>query len=428
MIKIKHLHYLLFTLVFFQGLLELFRLPSFIYKIGVPLIILVLLGKKLLTRDIKKFPFYPVIIAFFLVTLLSYINAGLDPLSYVYFIVYTIFPYLYFVVVVNSTEEEEFSRISRYIVFLVLLQIPVSIVKFIVMGQSEQGLIGTLSTVGGSISTIFPLFAISFIFAKTLHERNWKYIIYIVGFIFMGLVGAKRAIGFYAPVIMVLIYLIYQYKEKSLFTISTFSNLMVISVIGAIFFYFSIRLNPSLNPENKIWGSFNLKFVRGYVVSYNTRDYSKTELQRVAAFRYFTRYLFQKKGTSLLIGEGPGKLVESKLKSDSGTMLKQYGVRYGGRTSFIWLWLQTGILGTTLYIGLILFIMFYLFKNYNYTWINLGLLGSVLVYLFDIFSYSNSFLKEFCLSIPFYFVLALHFNKLTGNAEETTDGEKDNLS
>ena len=427
MIRIKHVHYLLFTLIFFQGIMDFFDLPSFIYKAGVPFLIFVLFIKKLLTGDIRKFPFYPFIIVFCMVALFSFFNSEIDPLSFVYFIVYTIFPYLYFVVLINSDEEEEFSGLSKYLIILVLLQIPVSIIKFILLGQSEQELIGTLSTKSGSISTIFPLFAISFLFAKILYERKWIYFLYIIGFIAMGIIGEKRAIGFYAPVLMILVYLIYQVKAKALFTLSTFSNLMIISLIGGIFFYFTIRLNPSLNPEHKVWGSFNYKFVKNYVISYNTRDINKKELQRVAAFKHFTRYLIQKKGTTLLLGEGPGKLIDSKLKEESGTMLKQYGVRYGGRTAFIWLWLQTGVLGTGVFVAVIIAIFVFLLRSYNYTYINLGLIGCVLVYLMDFFSYSYVFLKEFCLIIPFFYILSIHYTTVTHDKDESPD-EKTEIS
>jgi len=181
MIKVKYLHYLLFTLVFTQGLVEYFNLPSYIYKVGIPIIIIVLLAKKLLSNEIRTIPFYPLIIAFILVTALSYLNSNIDLLSFLYFVVYTVFPYLYFVIIVNSNKDEEYSGVARYLTFLILLQIPVSIFKYITLGQSEHGLIGTLSTMAGSVSTIFPLFAISFLFAKILYHKKWIYFLYIIG-------------------------------------------------------------------------------------------------------------------------------------------------------------------------------------------------------------------------------------------------------
>jgi len=51
----------------------------------------------------------------------------------------------------------------------------------------------------------------------------------------MGLIGAKRAIGFYTPVVMIFIYLIFKYKEKSLYTMSTAINILIISLIGVFF-------------------------------------------------------------------------------------------------------------------------------------------------------------------------------------------------
>jgi len=366
-------------------------------------------------------PLWQLVLTFVIIATISYLNSSIDLISFVYFIVYTVFPYLYFVILINYKDDEEredYNDVSKYLVFLVLIQIPVSIYKYITLGQGEHGLIGTISTMAGSMSTIFPLFAIALLFAKYLYDKKWIYLLLIAGFVLMALIGEKRAIGFYAPLVMILMFMIFKAKNKMLFHFSTLLNLLIIAALGLTFFYVSVRLNPSLNPENKMWGSFNSKFLKNYVVRYNTRDKTKKELQRVAAFKYFTKYLIAKKGSTLLIGEGSGKLVESKFKSDSGSMLRLYGVRYGGRTTFIWLWLQTGILGTAVYLIMILIIGFYLFKKYNHTFINLALIGCIIIYLFDFFSYSITFLKEFSLSISFYYILALFYIAVNRNTTE----------
>jgi hypothetical protein len=420
MFKVKHLHYLLFSLVFTQGLVEYFELPSYIYKVGVPLLIILMLGKKLLNNEVKKVPFSMFIGIFIIVSILSYLNSPTGLISLVYFVVYTTFPYLYFVVLVNSNEEEEFNGVSTYLTFLILFQIPVSFYKYLIMGQGEHGLIGTLSTKSGSLSTIFPLFAISFIFARFLFEQRKIYLLYILGFILMGIIGAKRAIGLYVPLIMVIIYIAYKIKEGSLLFLGTILNLFLVVISGLFFFYLTVRLNPTLNPDKRMWGRFDLQYVMEFSSKYVTKSQSKQELQRIAALHYFTNYLIKKGSTELFIGEGSGKLVESKLKSQEGSMLRQYGVRYGGRTSFIWLWMQTGIIGVGLYILLIISFLYYVFRNYNFTYISLGLIGCVVVYLFDFLTYSNTFLKEFSISIPFYYIMALHYLAVDNENNEDT--------
>jgi len=42
---------------------------------------------------------------------------------------------------------------------------------------------------------------------------------------------------------------------------------------------------------------------------------------------------------------------------------------------------------------------------------------------FDVFSYSNTFLKEFCLSIPFYFILANHYIDVARHSDELPGNE-----
>jgi hypothetical protein len=421
MFRVKHLHYLLFTLVFTQGLVEYFKLPSYIYKVGVPFIIVVLISIKLFANEIKRLPFLFFAGIFIIISFISYLNSTVDKLSFIYFMVYTIFPYLYFIVLVNSDEEEEFSGVSNYLIFLILLQIPVSIIKYILLGQGEHGLIGTISTKAGSLSTIFPLFAISFLFAKYLFENRKIYMLYIIGFVLMGIIGEKRAIGIYTPLIMVVIYIVYKLKEGSLLYYGTLLNLFMVVLLGLMFFYITVRLNPGFNPDKKVWGRFDMIYVMEFTSKYVNKAPNKQELQRVAALQYFTHYLIKRGGIELMVGEGSGKLVESKLKSEGGTMMQQYGVRYGGRTSFVWLWLQTGILGVGTYLIFLLGMLFYLFRNYSNTYINLGLIGGVIIYLVDFLTYSNVFLKEFSIIVPFYFIMALHYNQVNDETVEEED-------
>lgn len=111
--------------------------------------------------------------------------------------------------------------------------------------------------------------------------------------------------------------------------------------------------------------------------------------------------LISKSVGHLFLGNGPGDVIDNRFASNSSSDVhSKYGVRYGGRTTFIWFLLQVGIL------GVVTFLMFYLkqlriiFRKLKsqstlyhfYFPIILVLIFSV--FLFDFISYSNSFFNS----------------------------------
>ena len=175
LINRKFLHYLLWILIFIQGFVQLSNLPTAIYRIGVPLIILLLFLDKLYTnRESFKAPLLPLVIIFVMV---SFISSLLNKVSYfnlMYFYIYTIQNYIYFLIIYNEIDVFILKKIGNLIILLFFIQIPATFYKLIVFGRTEHGIIGTISTYQGSLSAIIPLFAITYLYSKNLFNPKKK--------------------------------------------------------------------------------------------------------------------------------------------------------------------------------------------------------------------------------------------------------------
>lgn len=73
--------------------------------------------------------------------------------------------YLLFISLINlSLNQQDYKKIVKLIFFLIYLQIFASIIKFFTIGPSEL-FIGTISGTAGALSTIFPIFCLSYMFS-----------------------------------------------------------------------------------------------------------------------------------------------------------------------------------------------------------------------------------------------------------------------
>jgi glucan phosphoethanolaminetransferase (alkaline phosphatase superfamily) len=75
-----------------------------------------------------------------------------------------LWPYLFFLAIYNiNLSPSSIRKINKFIIFMVILQIPAAVYKYMTYGVREDGIIGTFSTQAGALSTIFPLFIIGYL-------------------------------------------------------------------------------------------------------------------------------------------------------------------------------------------------------------------------------------------------------------------------
>lgn len=155
-----------------------------------------------------------------------------------------------------------------------LMQILISIVKMFTISLSQEGLVGSFSIIGGAMGTTIPIlwFVILWYYRKgKFANKDW---LYILGLFLVGFTSGKRAVMFILPVV-VAAFMIYvpKLRLKS-------STIAMTILLVPLLLYCGVRLTPSLNPEHKIWGSFDWEYAMGYAETY---QFGKEGLQGQAA-------------------------------------------------------------------------------------------------------------------------------------------------
>ncbi len=404
-----YIHYLYWILIFGTGIVQLLGLDSGIYKLGIPFLVVLLLVYSFITKGNElKYPFVWWYVGFMGISLISSLINGIDYFSLLYFLVYTSLSYFYFLILYNETNFLIIKKVITFIKILVLIQIPAILIKYVLIGQTEHGGIGTLSINAGSVSTIFPLFVITILFSLYLFKNKSKYLIYIFLFSLMGIVGNKRAILFFVPIILLLITILFVKLEKARQISNLWSKISLACTIGVAVFYITARTNKTLNPEHSNWGSFDLNYIITYVDNYtSSKSNDKYQMRRKDGLVYFINYTLESQPQQMLLGDGAGKLIESKYNMRIGSIKNEYGVRYGGRMGFVWLLLQIGLLGTIVYLLFYIRLFTMVLNKYRSNPIYLAFLALTIVFFMDTIIYSNVFLRYEYLKGLYFIILAL---------------------
>lgn len=327
---------------------------SGIYRVGFPLVgILLFLITLIQSKPTLKVPLILPVFAFVIISTASSIYNGLPIFNWAFFLLYTLVSsYFYFLVILNEKDDKLISRVSKFVVLLVLVQIPVVLIKYKMLGQTESGAIGTLSVRAGSVSTVFPALVVAFLASFYLYTKRNICIFLIVMFGVFGIIGGKRAIVFLLPAEMLLAYILYLGHNKTEMSRRVIANGVVVSLVSLLLVCMTIKLIPTLNPERSTWGSIDIPYVLEYTEGYLDSGYFEgnpgatlQEIRRMEGIYYFANLLMSYEYANIMLGDGAGKLVQSRYTESSGEMIDVYGVRYGGRMGLIWLMMQIGILG-----------------------------------------------------------------------------------
>ena len=321
--------------------------------------------------------------------------------------------------------------VMKILKFMVILQIPAIIVKYVVIGVSESGGIGTMAIHAGSLSTIFPLSVISFAFAFYLSRRSKKYLAAVLVYLIFGLIGGKRALIVYTPVVFVVVFIIYNRSFYVKHGKSFVKQLMFIFIGCFVSFYFIARFNPNLNPEEKIGGSFDIAYIIDISTEYNSfkgeLGFSRTDAPEVL-YSFLTS---RNNISALFFGMGPGDIIQSSLnnkypgvENDRQLLMYKYGLGYGLRVGVLWTAIQVGLIGALLY-GL-----FFLkvvrntiailknSKNAITKEYSLGVIGMGFILLMDYFTYSSTYFYSGAISNSFFLLLVVVMKRY---AEERSD-------
>jgi hypothetical protein len=257
----------------------------------------------------------PVIIGFFFFTII-FIYAAMVNKDYFtiifsqyskYFIVFSLF----LILMRLRNDDQLYSELNRLCYDILRVQIFLSVVKFLLIGTVES-IVGSISALGGAVATPLPILGFMFIWLKKQGDFNRKDWFFIAGLLFIGFVSYKRAIWIIMPII-ISSFMFYIIKAK------VSPKVIFVLLFIPLVFYMGVRMNWSLNPERKIWGSFNFNYVYTY-----SKNYMFGTKERMMA----TGLYYGRGGANLLLYN---KMFEDDLESKDWL---GYGLRFIYTTSY----------------------------------------------------------------------------------------------
>ena len=145
--------------------------------------------------------------------------------------------------------------------YLFLLQIIITILKIILIGQFEP-IVGSISYVGGALGTTVPLLVLLWLSVNTNQNFSKWVWLFMLAMMMVGFASSKRAVWVIVPGTFILYAFLVVKKRIG----NTFK---VLFAIAPLLFYFGLRLTPSLNPDNKIWGQFDPEYAWNYAMDYS---------------------------------------------------------------------------------------------------------------------------------------------------------------
>ncbi len=414
----KILHLTIWILYFTGGLFQIFEFyDNFFKTLSWMLIILLFLETffyKIFNSKTIEFPFLFWVISIGLICIISgqFLNEDIN-LNYtlIFFRQIILLPYLYFLIIINERDIRIKISVFKMILMLFAIQLFAALIKLFVIGINEK-YIGTISMYEGSLTTTITLVSISFLFSKYLYTKKSILLFLILLFIGFGVTGGKRATFLMVPIVLIILSIVYSYYEKigiSKLLKYVFSIIPFISVI----LYIVITFTPSLNPENKIGGSFDLNYAIKFAKDYELAE-KKTRLTRYEGLFFFYDQLSSQNSMIFLFGEGAGKLIQSSIGITNAvdSIDYHYGVIYGGRMGIIYIFMQIGILGTIVFLITLIKPLLFIIRNYNgYNY--LAFIGIWISFMMDTLFYSSSSLLYFAIfgTMFFYFAYLFHETK-----------------
>ncbi len=176
---------------------------------------------------------------------------------------------MYFIIKGLHLSEKQFEYYTSLLFKLLVFQIIFSFVKILVIGFREN-ITGSIANLGGGIGIGYAVMGtITYWVAKKgdLKAKDWRFVFLLL---IIPAASNKRAIWFLFPIIVIM--LMGERLTKNLIR-----NVAPLLLIAPLLVYVGFRLNPSLNPEKKLWGSFDPQYAIDFALSYSGVSEEKLE-------------------------------------------------------------------------------------------------------------------------------------------------------
>lgn len=144
---------------------------------------------------------------------------------------------------------------------IILMNIFISIFKWFLYRTLIEGLVGSFCIVGGGLGTVVPLAGLFILWYYRKGDFKTVDWFYVVGLLWIGITSGKRAVVFILPVLLL-----------ALMSYVKGVNINKYMIVGIAFvpvvLYLGVRLVPSLNPDNAVWGKFDIDYAIDYANRY----------------------------------------------------------------------------------------------------------------------------------------------------------------
>ena len=237
-----HFFYAISTLVFLRGVFSLYNLDYFSKFLSEALIILWLLyelkkSKFIFSKSIRLYAFL-----YLLWTGLVALIYGESIYEFYLYTRYFILSFMLLYVSYNIYDYKKYTSFTlKTIDLFVLIQIIASVFLFFTVGRLERN-VGTMSTTGGSLATVWPLTFAPYYFLRFVVKGRWKDIGFVTGLVFIGFASGKRAVYFLIPLSLIIIYYIFLgskifmkkkgIRRRVLFSVSVLFLVLLLGISG----------------------------------------------------------------------------------------------------------------------------------------------------------------------------------------------------
>jgi hypothetical protein len=162
------------------------------------------------------------------------------------------------------------SNILKAIDFFVLVQIISSVLFFFILGRLERN-VGTMSTTGGSLASVWPMTFVPYYFLRFIIKGRWKDIAFVAGLVFIGYASGKRAVYFLIPLSLIIIY--YGFLGSKIIIRNKGVKLRILTSLSMLFFILLLGIS---NTDSLAQGNgFSLNSLTSafkYVEKYSTQE------------------------------------------------------------------------------------------------------------------------------------------------------------
>lgn len=310
-----------------------------------------------------------------------------------------IIPFCYVLIFVNVLRfRKKYLSIENMFHNLLIAQIIFCMAKILLLGNVNtyvEGWVGSITGyAGGAAGTTFPLLGLLWLASHTRMKLNRKTLLFACGLLFIGFATAKRAVWFLFPLLFVILYFYYnpiRYLIK---------KLPVVIIISVLFFYCGARLMPSLNPDNRIGGRFDVEYVFDYAFQYSAgseEDIVEGE-GRLGAVKWMINQ-FSTNDESVFVGLGTDYVYSPKEGTYTDSSYYQGISSRGAITGVVMHFMAFGLIGVLLF-------LFYVLSMLRIGHISGLCIISFAVLLFEYIFYTGSIFSIIPLQVMFFYIIS----------------------